>query len=381
MKIGVLTFHLSENFGALLQAYSLRKWLMDEGHAVEFVNYAPAHLERGGEFRNLLNPKYFKSNLKTLYLQLTSSINDIFRNAAQESAYAEFRLNQLGVHGAPESRISSLMESIDSYDLLITGSDQVWNPSAQIGIDPAYFLHFDQRPRARRISYAASFGRDELNARFHDEARGYLLDLDAISVREKSGVDIVRAISGRDSACVPDPTILLGDFSCLVKQSTDDREGHVFCYALRSASGVRAAAHLAAKQFSTNIISPNNPHRRWREIGRTVFPGPADWVAQLSRAKFVVTNSFHGVALSLVMKRPFVSIGLPGSRAGMSARARNLLSSVGLMSRMLPADASVRAISEVIDAPVDWGRVDSALQQLREQGESFLRSHLVGGIR
>lgn len=375
MKIGILTFHFSENFGALLQAYALRKWFTDHGHVAEFIPYHPAHVEEGGSVQLSLTASALKANAKILYLKSAAFLHSHFGNKTQAIRFAEFRANQLGISGAPLRTIAELEAISSRYDLIVAGSDQIWSPSVQYGFDPAYFLSFAKHSSARLVSYAASFGRDKLSPQELEALAPLLRHLSSISVRELSGVGLVKAASGRNAACVPDPTLLHEQYSELLHTSDDNRSGHIFCYALRTAEVIRDVAETTSQTLSAPIISPYNVHRRWREIGQTVHPGPAEWVSQLANASFVVTNSFHGTVFSILFRKPFLVAELPGSRAAMNARSRNLLGQLGLMDRFVGTD-HLPMVRTLIGTPINWDTVAAKQEILRQSGASFLEDEL-----
>lgn len=375
LRTGILTYHFSENFGAVLQAYALRRWFLERGHEAEFVNYHPGHVEEGGDFVSPWDPRRAKSNLKVLYLKLSSLRQRLFGDRAQAGKFERFRTHDLQIGGARIADQRDLASIRGRYDLLVAGSDQIWSPSTQRGFDPAYFLAFDAGPATRRISYAASFGRDALPAERVQEAGRLLQQLDAISVRERSGVEIVNAAAGKQATYVPDPTLLHADYDALLSSSGDQRSGHVFCYALRTGHGIRDIATSVAQRLDTEILSPYNVHRRWREIGTTVHPGPEDWVRLLANAGFVVTNSFHGTIFAILFRRPFIVAGLPGAKAGLSARSRNVLAEVGLSDRFVEAGDTARA-RDLVEAAIDWDAVEPRVAAYRKAGDDYLRREL-----
>lgn len=373
MKVGILTYHFSDNFGALLQAYALRRFIIAQGHEAEFVNYHPAYVEDGGDFLPMGSLANLKANIKILYLRLTAMQRKLFGNREQARRFEHFRMQLLGVSGPVFQSLESL-SAAPQYDLLIAGSDQIWNPSAQKGLDPVYFLAFGPQG-CRRISYAASFGRDSIPEGYHAEAGRLLAGLDAIAVREQSGVGIVAVASGRVAECTPDPTLLHADYDELLGISNEPNSGHVFCYALRTGQGVREAAELVSGELNAPILSPYNVHRRWREIGATVYPGPSEWLSLVRNAGFVVTNSFHGAVFAIVFRKPFVVVGLPGSKAELNARVRNLLSSVGLMHRFIAAE-DLSSLPALIRQTIDWKAADPLIEELRVIGADYLKRQL-----
>lgn len=357
-----------------MQAYGLRQWLLQQGVQAEFINYHPSHVEAGGLSFNR-GAKAFAKSAFLLAMQVKRRLSG---DKQQAEAFGRFQAGVLGVTG-PVLRGPGDLAGLSAFDLIVCGSDQIWNPSEQHGLDPVYFASFPGAERARRISYAASFGKSSLAEAYQAQAAGLISALDAVAVREQSGVEIVRAITDREAVMTPDPTILLGNFKPLIESHPTGRQGHVFCYTLRTPEGVREAATVAAEITGGEILSPDNPHRRWREIGTTVHPSPGEWVSLIDSASVVVTNSFHGVALSLLLQKPFVSIALPGARASLSERAKNLLAQVGLEDRLVAA-GDIEAVRAAISRPIAWESVAAKLEAMRSTGAGYLDAQL-GAVR
>lgn len=378
-RIGILTYHFSENFGALMQAYGLRQWLLEQGHRAEFVNYHPRYVEEGGDFGNLLSPASFRRNLKVAYLRLSTLQRKIFGSRLQAQQFETFRHDVLGVDGPSlenEADVEAFFASpAGRFDILVCGSDQIWNPSAQKGLDPVYFLAMKDAANARRVAYAPSFGKGSLDSAFDGDVRRFLAGMQGLSVREESGVGIIRRITGRDAVCVPDPTILLGDFSKLLERAEPVGEGHVFCYALRTGEGIREVTTQVSQALGAEIVSPYNVHRRWREIGKTVYPSPAGWIAMIDRASFVVTNSFHGTVLSVLLRKPFLTVGLPGAKGGLNERVRNLLSQLDLMDRFVQA-GDMETTRRRMGEEIDWEAVHRKVLAIQSAGRDYLAGQL-----
>lgn len=377
MNVGILTFHFSDNYGAALQAYALRRWLMEQGHHASFIDYRPAHIEHGGRLSLPTSPARLKANLKVVYLAVSSFINEHFGNRGQREKFVRFREQFLDVRrdAAPTDNGASLAAA-QAYDLIVAGSDQIWSPSQHFGFDPNYFLAFARRYPARKISYAASFGRDRVSASEAAQLPPLLRNFDAISVREASGVTLVERATGHRPANVPDPTLLHSDYAELTDRAPPEHvDPYIFCYGLRSPDNIRQTADLISKQLSCPILSPHNPHRRWVEIGDTVHPDPGEWVSLIRNARFVVTNSFHGTVFSLLFKKPFIVAGLTGDKAPANARAIHLLRAVGLESRFAPS-FSAQNTQALMAREIDWADVDQRLADLRQAGNAFLSMQL-----
>lgn len=377
MNVGILTFHFSDNYGAALQAHALRRWLTEQGHRASFIDYRPAHIEHGGQLSLPTSPARIKANLKVVYLAMSAFVNEHFGNQDQRIKFERFRSNFLGVQNneAPRDNGASLAAARD-FDLIVAGSDQIWSPSQHHGFDPHYFLDFARPFHARKISYAASFGRDRVSNSEAAQLPRLLDNFDAISVRETSGATLVEQATGEVPANVPDPTLLHLNYPELTGGTPSEAtEPYVFCYGLRSPDNIRETAELVAQRLGCRILSPHNPHRRWREIGSTVYPDPGEWVTLLRNARFVVTNSFHGTVFSLLFGKPFIVAGLTGDKAPANARAINLLRAVHLENRFTPAFAA-HQVESLMAKDIAWPEVHERLGYLRQAGRDFLSTQL-----
>lgn len=377
MNVGILTFHFSDNYGAALQAYALRRWMTEQGHHASFIDYRPAHIEHGGRLSLPTSPARLKANLKVVYLAVSSFIHEHFGNRSQQEKFVRFREHFLGIQRdtTPADNGASLAAA-QAYDLIVAGSDQIWSPSQHFGFDPNYFLAFAQPFRARKVSYAASFGRDRVTTSEAAQLPRLLHNFDAISVREASGVTLVERATGHRPANVPDPTLLHSNYSELTDGvPSEHHDPYIFCYGLRSPDNIRQTADLVSAQLGCPVLSPHNPHRRWVEIGNTVYPDPGEWVSLVKNARFVVTNSFHGTVFALLFRKPFIVAGLTGEKATANARAIHLLRAVGLDHRFAPS-FSAQNVQALMASEIDWEAVDQRLADLRHAGSAFLNKQL-----
>lgn len=374
MKIGILTYHFSNNYGALFQAYGLRTWLLEQGFEVEFVNYHPQHVESGGKLS--LSNVLTKAGLKIIFLKLMSLKEKYFGNKQTQAGFAEFRSELLGVKGPEFKTIEELNAAQLEYDVLICGSDQVWNPSEHFGVDPVYFLDFKTiNSSVRKISYAPSFGKSTIDEKFSSEIAALIAKLDAFSVREKSGVEIVEKLTGKNPALVPDPTTLITDYTKLMKTYPVKDDNYVFCYYLRSRKNIGEIAEYIASKTNASLYSPHNPHRRWKEVGETIYPCPRQWLYLLNASKYMVTNSFHGTILSILLNKPFVVVGIGGERAKYNERALNLLTQCGLEHRLITT-FDMMLIDRLLEEKIDWEMVNQKVEVLKKQGIDFLMTNL-----
>lgn len=372
MKVGLLTYHFSDNYGALMQAYGLRQWLLYRGVDAEFINYHPSYVEEGGALDRPWKLGLWRKNATILYMKQAYLRRRLFGNRAQHARFEAFRRDVLGVTGPRLKKAEDLVSEMSQYDMLVCGSDQIWNPSIQRGLDPVYFLDIPNSAHARKVAYAPSFGRCVIEPKYNAELKALVGKLDGVSVREATGLSVLeRAGVGRSNACVvPDPTVLLGGFSELLDDDVTSDDS-VFCYALRTDEVIRDVAIEAARLTGGILQAPRTTHQRWPDIGKGIMPGPVEWLQTLVRSRMVVTNSFHGVALSVVLNRPFIAVGLPGKRAGMNARVQNLLTIVGLTDRITDS-ADPAHLRALVETPIDWERTNARLAEVRVKAEGYL---------
>ena len=340
MKIGILTFYRAANFGGLLQAYAIGHCLQSRGHEIVYIE-DPSQFPRRPSFMHCLIARSLRG-LRMKYERWLSFEKVRFAAGAPTAGYGEH------------------------FDAVLVGSDQVWN-SRWYGspeLVEKMFLGWTEES-TKRIAYAASFGGDTWAALETAARVGVLLRaFDAISVRENSGRRLVAELSGREDVSVLLDPVLLQEASFYWKlfDPRESADRYVFSYMLRwSKDGVPEAAALEAqRRFGKRVISSY--------AGDLV----GTWLANLSGASCVVTNSFHGVAFAILFHRPFVALRLKGEYAGMNDRVETLLSLVGLSERFVCADDLV-GIRQVVAADVDWAHVDRILTQERMKTDEFFK--------
>ena len=263
------------------------------------------------------------------------------------------------------------------YDAFVVGSDQVWRPLYFRNIEDA-FLRFAEGWDVRRIAYAASFGTDRLEYEYMQlEACGKLLEqFDAVSVREDSAVQMCEEWLDYEGAVhVADPVMLLetSELAELVKRAGES-EGHpaagrILTYILDPSKEKSAAVDFISRVSSAQVYDASvNPYTRELPLNERVVPSVEKWIAGFAEADFVVTDSFHGCVLSILLHKKFLAVG--NSRRGM-ARLSSLLNMFGLEGRLVhgidPEDDGEYFLSDI-----DWEAVEEKLKAFREHSEKFL---------
>lgn len=353
MKIGILTYHRSHNYGALLQAIALRKVLSDMGHVVTFIDYWPAyhkHMYALFSFPWMMSRKGF--NGKKGYLTFCIK-NYAYRKNRKEN-FDKFI----------EDNIVPYLSSMDeTYDVIVHGSDQIWRKQSEIHTyNPVYFGR-NHIPTHKSISYAASMGILPQNEKDKDLLKEYLSSLDCISVREKSLLDLVHSLGSKDACLDLDPTLLLASsFWEDTFHLSRKNERYALYYCLKDSFDVNELRRYThSKGMKLKIIYSKAICKNTEDKYTT--SGPEDFLNLVYGADFVFTTSFHGLAFALIFQKPFYA-----SYRKNSDRAATLLELLGLSNRMLP----IRSAIPEDNSPIDYEKVNRILSEMRDKSLSHL---------
>jgi hypothetical protein len=360
MKIGITTFQWSENYGAVLQAHALQFFLQEREHTVQIIDFRPP--PSGSGLR-----RWLSSSPRGCFVK--------WEAAHKTHLFESFRKKHLVRTPKSFHSSSELLKLADRFDILITGSDQVWNPQwldQVAGLWDLYFLTFAGL-QTRRVAYAASFGHAEkstMKKEWQKLIGEKLTKMDAISVREPSGVELVRDLCGRtDALHVLDPTLLL-DVS-YYKRISRKAKGckHVFCYMLH---GAEKESELFCERSvllrGLKVVKCDS--RKTSLWSGYTLPSPIQWLQRINNAEFVVTNSFHGIVFCLIFHKPFVALPIHGQMSSMNGRVSELLRAVGLPQRMVAATAGFT--EDAFDSGINWMDVDDRIAHLRKKSIEFL---------
>lgn len=357
MKIGILTYHFANNYGAMLQAFSLQAILKQLGADVEFINFQSI---------SQMSNNSILGKVKT--------IKDFSRNLIRIPHYAKIKIriskfDTFRISHIKESKLFSVQtetfEYINShYDAVIVGSDQVWNPYT-FDFDSIYFEV--SKVKIPTYVYAASLGTAKEKEIY--KYKDYLPLFSAISVREKSSTLILKNIVPTLSVeNVLDPTFL-PDASIFRKitATTPKNKKYVLCYYLgrKDALRFRNVAKKLAKQFGFEIYFINANYGLTSFLPNLINDcGIEEFLGYLYNAEFICTNSFHAVALSIQLKIPFFSFEKTESSDN---RKKDLLKELNLENRIIQ-DFDITHITDYKLREIN----DFTLKKLKEKSMSFL---------
>ena len=367
MRIGVLTYFIGQNYGALLQAYATMVALRQLGHEVVFIHYHQPW-SKGPSFFSLssylsLSPCRMAAKWKRLWFRIwvRPRFVEMERRFPKTARYYR-------------SSIGMLRRHPPCCDVYLVGSDQIWSCAGGLEHYEAYFLTFGF-DSVRRVSYASSLGGARYSGAVAGKVVEYLSRFSAVSVRERSSVSYLRQLGVRSPVWVPDPTLLLkaGDYADLTATARI-QPAEAFVYILKDGGREMQACVQACMQGYATIL--NVPLDGFKvPDGRNRILTVPQFIRALSQARIVVTTSFHCTVFAILFHRPFVTLRLSGEHARMNDRLTSLLTDLGLMSRLVSASESVH-LPALLREPIDWAAADSRMEVLRRQGWDFLEQAL-----
>lgn len=369
MKIKTVTCHDVYNYGASLQAYALQSFLQAKGHDVEIIDYLPDYKKRRYQiwtFSDTAGLLYDISQkipfLKPL-LALWRNRKEV-RFLRRAKRFDEFKKDYLKcTPHVYRNQCDFNMFPLDA-DLFIAGSDQIWNSLYENGIDPIYYCGF-AKSNQRCISYAASFGANHIREGYEKFVHDHLVKFDSISVRERSGVNIVENL-GLKAANVLDPVFLLEredwDNLCKIKRS----EKHyllVYDFLLND-NNLQNIAKCIAKEKGLKIYYISDGKNCAYADKNIRNAGPIEFLEWIKHADFVISNSFHASAFSVIFEKQFLVFPLIGHNN--SSRMQDFLANLKLDKRFATYDGSV----------IDYNVVTPILSKLKLESKVYLANML-----
>lgn len=359
MKIGIVTFWDSkDNYGQLLQAYSLCRYLFTLGHRPYIIRY---------KYRE---PRTLKYWLKKPYL-LACEIKYFLvapKKYRETRQLQRMALSHDRKFDAFRSRYIPMSESIYNQhelkktppksDVYMSGSDQIWSR-----LDPVYYLEFspDGIPC---LAYGPSCGGQVFTPDEKAVLQKYLKRYCFIGLRESRDTELMNELGFNGATTVVDPTMLLSanDYN----QVADNRYGTgnyilVYFIGTKYDFDLKDVYHYAEQnQLKVRYVASQGCYDEYEKI----YPTVEEWLGLVRGASYVVTNSFHGTVFSLIYHRNFLVIPQTGTSTRMNARLTDLLRPLCLENRIYGGDINV------LNHDVDYDKFDKILNYQIQQSKS-----------
>ena len=359
-KVGILTMHKVINFGSALQAYATQKFVEKSGYESELIDYLyPIRRKKKTIKQRLISLMPSRRNKRKKFQEFW---NRYFKTSKQSFA-------------APEL----LTAESCKYDIYLTGSDQVWNPLLKDEVYPFMFNFIDG---GKKLSFAASFSSGYIEEKERREMYSKLLSqYQYISVREASGIPLVKELTGKDASHVCDPTFLLDNSeweeinnSCTLSINEPYILIYILSYAYNPFPHVFDIIEKVRKELGYKVIFVDGSIKYTKKEGYRNIRGcgPADFLYLVRNAAFVITTSFHGTAFAINFRRPLLSVIQPDLNK--DSRMYSLLKMVGLESRAVVYNQPFEFKKE--EETIYTQEVNTRINKLVADSKAYLKESL-----
>lgn len=342
-KIDIITLHRVGNYGSVLQAYALQEVFEKKGNKVEIIDYYPRRLTILGMLKGLKNKN--KKLKESLIWRTICRILILPSYILRKYTFRKFLKKYLKLTPKTYKVEDELYRNVPEADLYCTGSDQVWNVEWNEKIERPFFLDFVPEKKVR-FAYAASFGRKELEDWEKEETTNMLKKYRDISMREISGVNILREL-GLDGINVLDPTLLLNKEEWMkIASKKYKNKNYILMYNLNRNKKIDYYVQKLAKEKNLDIYYITySLHEIYKKGKMKCNVRVEDFLALIANAKYVVTDSFHATAFSINFNTQFMIV-FPEK---FSTRVESILKTTGLKSRIVNNYKDVSLADKIID--------------------------------
>lgn len=352
-KAAIITLNGYFNYGNRLQNYALQEVIKQLGFEVETIlHHELPHVNNETKIFN--NVKRLARNLNPFSLKRKISNKMLSNKKKYAIKYRIPEFKKFTEKYIKETNFTISSDNIpdnlaNKYEYFVVGSDQVWNPFYQKreNILPAIeYLTF--APKEKRLSYAASFGITSIPEKFIPRVRNGLMGMKSILVREHAGIEIVKKLTGRKAHVVLDPTMLLTKekwLSIAKPHNKKPRSKYLLTYFLGKISKESASfINQVAEEYDLEVIHLEN----YEDI-ELFKADPSHFIDFINSASIFLTDSFHGVAFSIVLETPFIVFEREENGPSMYSRIETLLQTFDLENRQY---------IRIKKRPLEWMAID-----------------------
>lgn len=321
LKVGIITFHRAANYGAMLQCFALKQCLKSLGYeSTQVVDYRSPAIERCYEYK--WKKAFKRLSLTPRGIRCTiSQLAYIYMSKKRLRRFRKFEKNYIAPSKLPYKY----------YDIIVFGSDQIWNTGITQN-DDTYFGDLGPN-KVRKISYAGSLGHGDVEI-FKSKVN-LLKQFNALGVRETQLASILDELGMNSFTCL-DPTLLMTSKNWLralnLPKNTKTSKPTLLVYCIRDKQRTLEAARSIAKKinFDLELLEASDTLNVHGIKNKASYYGPREFVKCFHEADYIITDSFHGTVFSILFHKPFVSCLLNDGRDG---RAESLLAQIGLLSQ------------------------------------------------
>lgn len=369
MRLAQITFHNAQNCGAVLQAWALQVVLKRLGHEVFLPSCNSVGAYRG-HFRDFnLDRSSFFNGVKYCIWYLLVELLSFGSDELKDWRFRTFLRRNLSVLNC---RVDELPKFCDA---VIFGSDQIWNPK-WTGDETGYFLGERLPAGISKIAYGASVGDLPLSDEHVNRVVEAVRRFDAVSLRESVMQRFLCDNDGRRPNIVCDPTLLLSaeEYLSIADPRRLVKRPYLLFFSLRGNLLFEQKAYELACRLGLACIVVNMSQRGlWRyRMNTKIAVSPDRLLAYLRDADYMLTDSFHGVALSIVLHKRFLALKVDETTP--DGRISNLLKRTSLSDRLVDCRDVLSNVGTLTAAfPLESG---NAIINMRIDSEKWIRDAL-----
>ncbi len=380
MRIGILTLPLHTNYGGILQAYALQTVLERMGHDVQVIDKSRYHFLPLYKMPFAYAYRFLKKLILRRHYRICfeKDYNKCLDRDIVTQVYTRPFIEK-HVHLRHVEKFSEIKEK--DYDTIVVGSDQIWRTiyaNLFFQSTTAAYLDFAQKwKKIKRVAYAASFGTDywEYTKENTKKCRNLISKFDDVSVREKNGISLCcDNLNYKGAIQVLDPTLLLdaSDYERLFRQNTNNKKkGSLFCYILDLNERKNSIIKKYEQKYKLKAFHVNSRVDDWNApMEERIQPPVEEWLRGIADADFVITDSFHACAFSIIFKKQFLVIG--NEKRGLS-RFTSFLDMFDLKDRLI-VDKTPNDNLKCHE--INYDEVYKKLNMLRSVSFEFLKNNL-----
>lgn len=359
-KIGVITFSQTlDNYGQVLQYLAIQEYLKSRGHEVSLIRFS-----------------YSTNILKRIYRKTKKMVKHIIKKEKKKEPttfdkWSEITEKYELLHPRNFEKFRNRFCNITylnqpsykrNFDAFVVGSDQIWS-----SLSPLSYLSFTKYGEVK-FSLAPSIGKMKVDDQVIQQVKTWLKDFKFITCREQSGVDMCRRAGRNDAKCILDPTFLLSKNEYL-KYSVSEAnvEKYIFVYMLGADITVELAEIYDFAQKEGLVVKYVASQGREDEYPKDWATIP-EWIFLLANAKYVFTNSFHGMALSCIFQKQFLVFPIIGEMKGMNERIFTIAGEFNCVERIYNNDLNK------VKLPIDYKQIQAKIDENRNVVNKLLDS-------
>ena len=379
-KVGIVSCYFKNNYGSMLQAYATQKILDMNNIPNETINIDNNIDFKKGKrkyyLKNLFNFKFIIAKFGMIKLKVDKIINKkLGKNIdIRTKKYNDFKKN-FNLSRACNDYISLNYLASEKYSDVIVGSDQLWLP---VNVVADYYTLNWVPEHINKISYATSFGISNINKKYNELYKKFLKNINYISVREKSGVKIIKDY-GLDAKLVCDPTLLLTkeEWDIISGKDRIIKDKYILCYFLGKNIEHRKFAERLKEETGYKIVSLNHADEyvKYSDKFADITPydiDPKEWINLVKNAEYILTDSFHGTIFSIIFNKIFFDFRRHNSKSKVSTNSRidSLLETVGISKERILT--GLEDVKEVLKYKIDYDIVNEKVKRFREKSKKWL---------